>query len=65
MRGGPRDLELYGKARAPRHAGASFKVIAADLTISPASARTWTSDIELTDEQREKNRRKPHMASAS
>jgi len=64
MRRGPRDLELYGKARALRHAGASYKVIAAELKISPASAHTWTSDIELTDEQRESNRRKPHSRKA-
>jgi hypothetical protein len=59
MRTGPRDPELYRKARELRRAGVPYKRIAAALTISPATAFAWTRDIELTPEQQARNRRGP------
>jgi hypothetical protein len=59
MRTGPRNLELYRRAREFRQAGAPYKRIAAALKISPATAFAWTRDIELTPEQEARNRRGP------
>jgi hypothetical protein len=64
MRTGPRDPELYRRARELRLAGAPYKRIAAALTISPATAMAWTRDIELTPEQEARNRRVPHNPEA-
>jgi hypothetical protein len=59
MRTGPRDPELYRKAREFRQAGVPYKRIGAALKISPATAFAWTRDIELTPEQQARNRRGP------
>jgi hypothetical protein len=56
---GPRNPELYRKAREFRLEGAPYKRIAAALKISPATAFAWTRDIELTPEQEARNRRGP------
>jgi hypothetical protein len=64
MRTGPRDPELYRRAREFRLAGVPYKRIAAALTISPATALAWTRDIELTPEQEARNRRVPHNPEA-
>jgi Homeodomain-like domain len=47
------------KARELRAAGMPYKRIAAHLGVSPSSAYVWTSDIELTDEQKDANLRGP------
>jgi hypothetical protein len=59
MAWGPRNPELYRKAREFRLEGAPYKRIAAALKISPATAFAWTRDIELTPEQEARNRRGP------
>jgi hypothetical protein len=64
MRTGPRNPELYRRARELRLAGVPYKRIAAALTISPATALAWTRDIELTPEQEARNRRRPHSPEA-
>jgi hypothetical protein len=46
-------------ARELRAAGMPYKRIAASLGVSPSSAYAWTSDIELTDEQKAANLRGP------
>jgi hypothetical protein len=46
-------------ARELREAGMPYKRIAASLGVSPSSAYAWTSDIELTDEQKAANLRGP------
>jgi hypothetical protein len=60
MTKGPRNPQLYTKARELRSAGTPYKRIAMALNISPATAFAWTRDIELTAEQEERNRRGPH-----
>jgi hypothetical protein len=64
MRSGPRNQELYEKARDLRRMGTPYKTIAASLGVSPASALAWTGDIELTADQLERNRRRAHSPEA-
>jgi hypothetical protein len=47
------------KARELRAAGMPYKRIAAHLRVSPSSAYAWTSDIQLTEEQKAANLRGP------
>jgi hypothetical protein len=59
VRTGPRNPELYARARELRLSGTPYKRIATGLGISPATAFDWTRDIELTPQQVERNRRGP------
>jgi hypothetical protein len=58
--GTPRDETAYKTARRLRRDhGLSFKRIARELEISPATAHQWTRDIELTEAQEKRLRRGP------
>jgi hypothetical protein len=52
-----RSAEEHETARRLRSKGMPYKRIAAELGVSVGSAFLWTSDIELTEEQLERNRR--------
>ena len=54
-----RSVNEREKARRLRGQGVPYKRIAAGLGVSVGSAFLWTSDIELTKEQQERNRRGP------
>jgi hypothetical protein len=54
-----RSAEEHEKARELRSQGMPYKRIAAELGVSVGSAFLWTSDIQLTKEQLERNRRGP------
>jgi hypothetical protein len=54
-----RSVQEREKARHLRGEGVPYKRIAAELGVSVGSAFLWTSDIELTTEQLELNRRGP------
>jgi hypothetical protein len=51
--------EERAKARELRAAGEPYKRIAAQLGVSVNSAYRWTRDIELTDEQKQRNQTGP------
>ncbi|MGH2837937.1 MAG: helix-turn-helix domain-containing protein [Thermoleophilaceae bacterium] len=51
--GRPRNEIAYRTARRRRRDGMSFKRIARELGVSPATVHQWTRDIDLTPEQRE------------
>lgn len=55
----PRNRQKWAVARAQRLSGRPYKRIAADLGVSPSTVYLWTSDIELTPEQIERNRTGP------
>jgi len=58
--GTPRDADAYEAARdLRRRRGLSFKRIAKELGVSPATAHLWTRDINLTPEQRRRLPRGP------
>lgn len=59
MATGPRNPELYRRARDMRGQGVPYKRIAAELGVSVNSAYRWTGDIELTPEQKNANLRGP------
>lgn len=50
-------LEQMEARRLREELGMPMKVIAAELGVSPGSVHLWTSDISITDEQLERNRR--------
>lgn len=52
-----RSVQERDDARRLRSKGMPYKRIAAELGVSVGSAFLWTSDIELTNEQLERNRR--------
>ena len=54
--GDPRNAAAYNAARRRRSAGVSFKRIAKELEISPATAHRWTRDIELAPGQLQRPR---------
>jgi hypothetical protein len=49
----------HAEARSLRKQGVSLKRIAARLGVSPTTVLLWTRDIELTEEQRQWNLRRP------
>ena len=62
--GDPRCRATYDAARDRRRSGTSFKRIATELGISPATVHRWTRDIELAPDQRERLRADPAAVEA-
>jgi hypothetical protein len=56
----PYKRRAYEAARQMRRQGIPIKRIAKRLRVSPSSVLSWTKDIILTPEQRERNQRGPH-----
>lgn len=55
----PRLRPSWKVARRQRREGRPYKRIATELGISPSTVYLWTRDVELTEEQRERNRTGP------